>query len=331
MPAETERDSFEVETDPYADAQTQTLPEPVAGFADAYDERIGDRGRRTWQWFDCVEPDFRLACVDDEYGERVRATKGLATMFITVIDDVAEQHGDRATLEELLLVPVASRRADPTREGVDGEYVRFQQELWSAIRPRYEASPRADEFRDLLRFDLRQAFQSVDYSALLGQYPELASERELWTYDVHNMLLFVYTDIELANAPAFDRADLAAFRNVVAHVQRMNRIGNWIASWERELAEGDYSSGVVIRALESGLVSRAELREIRTEPDGELVDAVVDRIRDSGIEAAFVDRWHREYEAAAEYDGAVDSIDVRAYLEPFEPIFRSQLARRPSR
>ncbi|SEP78467.1 terpene synthase family protein [Natrinema salaciae] len=331
MNSNTKFRSLDAGTDPFSDAQERTLSETVRPIADAYDELIGDRDRSTWRWLDAVEPEFRLSCVDDEYGRRVRDAKILATMFITVVDDVAERHGDRATLEELLLVPFDSQPADPTRAGVDATYVRFQQELWDALLTCYAASPRADEFANLFRFDVRQALQSVDYSALLAQYPGLASERELRTYDVYNMMLFPFADIDLANAPAFDRRALATVRDVVAHSQRMARIGNWIATWERELAEGDYSSGVVIRALETGVVSHDALRAIRSDPSDEAVDPVVERIREADIEAEFVDQWRREYDAATAYCDRIDAVDVRDYLEGFEPIFRSQLARRPSR
>ncbi|ELY86342.1 terpene synthase family protein [Natrinema altunense] len=330
MKIDAKRPPLEVETDPFSDAQRRTLSETVRPLADAYDELIADRDRSTWRWLDRVEPEFRLSCVSDEYGQRVRDAKVLATMFITVIDDVAECHGDRTTLEELLLVPFDSRPADPDRAGVSGEYVRFQQDLWDALLEQYAAGPRAAEFADLFRFDVRQALQSVDYSALLAQYPGLVGERELRTYDVYNMMLFPFADIDLANALAFESRELSAVRDVVAHGQRMARIGNWIATWERELAEGDYSSGVVVRALESGVVSRADLQAIRTAPTDTTVDPIVDRIRESGIEAEFIDQWCREYESATDYCGEIDSLDVRAYLEGFEPIFRSQLARRPS-
>lgn len=328
MAAESQFPTLEVETDPFADARTRTLSETVQPLVDAYDERIGDRDRSTWRWFDAVEPEFRLSCVDDERGRRVRDAKVLATMFITVIDDVAERHGDRATLEELLLVPFDSRPADPTRDGVDGECVRFQRELWDALLSRFRESPRAEKFEPLFRFDVRQALQSVDYSALLGRYPGLAGERELRTYDVYNMMLFPFADIDLANAPAFETSELAAVRDLVARGQRMARIGNWIATWQRELAEGDYSSGIVVRALESGVVSVDELRAIRSSPTDATVDPVVERIRDAGIEAAFVERWRREYERGTDYCGEIESVDARAYLEGFVPIFRSQLARR---
>ncbi|WP_339103135.1 hypothetical protein [Haloterrigena salinisoli] len=328
MAAESQFPTLEVETDPFADARTRTLSETVQPLVDAYDERIADRDRSTWRWFDAVEPEFRLSCVDDECGRRVRDAKVLATMFITVIDDVAERHGDRATLEELLLVPFDSRPADPTRDGVDGEYVRFQQELWDALLSLYRESPRADEFEPLFRFDVRQALQSVDYSALLGRYPGLTGERELWTYDVYNMMLFPFADIDLANASAFETSELAAVRDLVACGQRMARIGNWIATWQRELAEGDYSAGVVARALESGVVSADELRAIRSSPADATVDPIVERIRDAGIETAFVERWRREYERGTDYCGEIESVDARAYLEGFVPIFRSQLARR---
>ncbi|AGB31317.1 hypothetical protein C488_00884 [Natrinema pellirubrum DSM 15624] len=328
MALESRGSPLEVESDPFSNASQRTLSETVQPLADAYDERIGDRDRSTWLWFDAVEPAFRLSCVDDGAEQRVHDAKVLATMFITVIDDIAERHGDRATLEELRIVPFDARAADPTRAGVDGEYVRFQRELWDALCEQFRAGPRAAEFEALFRFDVRQALQSVDYSALLARQPGLASERELLTYDVYNMMLFPFADIDIANASAFDPRDLSTLRTVVDHGQRMARIGNWLATWERELVEGDYSSGVAVRALESGLVSPAELRALRNEPTDVAVADVIERIRESGIETTFVERWEREFETAIDACGDGESFDVRAYLEGFEPIFRSQLARR---
>lgn len=321
---------LEGETDPFADAAALSLPASIRPIADAYDERIADRDRSLWRWFYRATAEFGLSCVEPDRVEHARSAKVLATMFITVVDDVAERYGDRETLAELLNVPFEHQDADPTRAGVAGEYVRFQRELWTALRALYDDGPRAGEFANLFRFDLRQALQSVDYSALLAQYPPLASERELWTYDAHNMMVLCFADIDLAYSPSFDTAELAPVRQVVTRAQRMARVGNWIATWERELAEGDCSSGVVVRALESGVVSSAELQALRRRPTDDVVEPVVATIRDSDIEAYFVDRWRSEYDEAAQFVGAVESVDLRAYLEGFETIFRAQLANRPS-
>ncbi|SDJ54287.1 terpene synthase family protein [Natronorubrum texcoconense] len=326
----SDRPLLEVETDPFADAASQSLPETVRPIADAYDERIADRDRSLWRWFYRATAEFGLSCVDADCVRRTRSAKTLATMFITVVDDVAERYGDRETLAELLKVPFEHQDADPTRAGVAGEYVRFQRELWAQLRTLYDDGPRAEEFAELFRFDLRQAFQSVDYSALVAQHPGLASERELWTYDAHNMMVLCFADIDLAYSSSFDAAELAAVREVVTRAQRMARVGNWIATWERELAEGDYSSGVVVRALESGVISIDELRALEARPTDDAVEPIVTAIRESDIEAYFVDRWRCEYDEAAQFVGAAESVDLRAYLEGFETIFRAQLANRPS-
>ncbi|WP_436344586.1 terpene synthase family protein [Natronorubrum sp. FCH18a] len=322
--------TLEGETDPFADADALSLPASVRPLAAAYDERIADRDRSLWRWLYRATAEFGLSCVEPDRVEHARSAKVLATMFITVVDDVAERYGDRETLAELLKVPFEHQDADPTRAGAAGEYVRFQRELWTALRALYDDGPRAGEFANLFRFDLRQALQSVDYSALLAQYPPLASERELWTYDAHNMMVLCFAGIDLAYSPSFDTAELAPVRQVVTRAQRMARVGNWIATWERELAEGDCSSGVVVRALETGVVSSAELQALRRRPTDDVVEPVVAAIRESDIEAYFVDRWRSEYDEAAQFVGAVESVDLRAYLEGFETIFRAQLANRPS-
>lgn len=330
MNNETGSGALEGETDPFADVGTRPVSPRVKPLADAYDEQIGDRDRSLWRWFTRSTAEFQLSCVDPEQAQVARDAKVLATMFITVIDDVAECHGDRETVAELLKVPFEHQRADPTRAGVASEYVEYQQELWSALRDAYADGPRAEEFVELLLFDIRQAFQAVEYSALMAQYPTLATERELWTYDAHNMMVCCFADIDLANASSFDIDDLAVVRRVVFRTQRLARIGNWIATWERELTEGDCSSAVVVRALETGVIDASQLRAVQERSSEASVDSVVAAIRESSVEEHFVDRWDDEYAAAATFASAADSVDLQTYLEGFETIFRAQLANRPS-
>ncbi|ELY93874.1 hypothetical protein C483_04324 [Natrialba hulunbeirensis JCM 10989] len=353
--------ALDSKTDPITDREQDPVPESVTDtdLLARYEAILGDRGYSSWRWLYSAFPEFRLSCVPDEYGSRVRTAKLLSTLFITIADDVAELHDDRATFAQLANVPFDSQRADAERAGVDGPVVDLAIDVWCRFRELYDASPRADEFADLLTFDLRQVFDAIEYSLLANRDPDLVSEQELWTYDSYNMMVYVHALTDLANAPTFDRAELASLRQVLDRTQRMARIGNWLATWRRELAEGDYSSGVVIRAVETGVIERDALDGVYSSPGSETetnqdteaqtdtgtktdagrdtgaepaptkdVDALIQAIEDSSVEAYFLDRWHVECADAARFDDTLASVDLGAYLDGLQTVLCSHIGKR---
>ncbi|ELZ05610.1 hypothetical protein C482_01821 [Natrialba chahannaoensis JCM 10990] len=327
VPSITDIDS---ESDPILDREQDPFPKPVADYIARYDKVIGDRPHSTWRWGYNGTPEVRLSCVDDELENRVRTAKLLATMYITIADDIAERHNDQATLAELIPIPFDNQSTDPEKDSVDSEIIDLSTDIWNQFRERYDASPRAAEFVDLFEFDLRQVLDAVEYSLLTNRSPDLVSEQELWTYDSYNMMVYVYAVIDLANAPEFDRADLSTLRQVTHRTQRMARIGNWLATWQRELAEGDFSSGVVIRAVETDVINREDLHTLRATAEhgqaSETVDEIVRSIERSSIEDDFLDRWRVEYAEAARFNDALESVDLEEYLEGFETILDSYVA-----
>lgn len=325
---EFERPTLAVETDPVADARHQSLPDSLSSLIETYEDVVADRERESWRWLYRVFPEFRLSCVDDDRARQVRAAKLLSTTFVTVADDVAERHGDRATFDELASVPFDHQHADPAHPDADGDIVQFGIDVWERFRELYDESPRANEFADLLAFDVRQVLDAIEYSYLANQSPELVSEQELWTYDAYNMMVFVHADADLANASGFDAGELSVLRQVLDRTQRMARIGNWIATWKRELVEGDYSSGVVVRALETDVVSNTTLQDLRPNAASEPIESVVQQIENSTVEAYFLDRWHVEYADAARFEEQFESVDLETYLDGFETILRSHIAKR---
>lgn len=71
----------------------------------------------------------------------------------------------------------------------------------------------------------------------------------------------------------------------------MARIGNWLTTWERELTEGDFSSGIVVCAIRRRVITASEAKR------GD-VDRLVDRITAHGIEAEFIREWEIRQKAS---------------------------------
>lgn len=313
---------------PLERVQNQTLPESAVRFVNEYESTIGDREEFLWKWAYHLFPKITLSCVPPEHVEQLRNAKLVGLMFVSVLDDTAEKHGDKVTFDEAAKIPFEHQSVNYEREGIDREVVEFASNLWDALAPSLTDAPRGAEFEEMVRFDLKQTLNAMDYSFVANDTIEFMTGSELRTYDAHNMMLFAFADIDLVHSPGFDRAELSQLRRVIEHAQRMVRIGNWITTWERELYEGDFTSGIVAYALENRIVTADELRTLRTESDGVKVEQISDRIRKHAIEEEFLRQWQDELTGARQYEDEIDSLDVGAYLDGVESVMDYHLASR---
>ena len=292
-----------------------------------YESVVGDRDRFLWRWLDLLVPEVTLSCVDAGRREDARLAKLLATTFVVLLDDLAEKHRDRATFEAAARIPFEGDpvghddpTARPDAPDVDEAYLRFADRVWRRFEAELADAPRVEEFEDVLSFDVGRNVDAIDYSALANAQPHLANVREATRLGSHNMMLLTYADVDLAYSRSFDRADLAALRAAVSDAQEMLRITNWLATWEREVEEGDFSSGVVIHALENGIVSPADLREVRergTERDREWL---IRRIRERDVECRFVERYLLVRYESTSFDADLSSVDLDAYLDGVQDV-----------
>jgi hypothetical protein len=286
----------------------QSIPGDVEPLIEQYHGVTEDRDRLLWKWLWHVFPAFRLSTVSDEYAGHARRAKFYFSMYMTVLDDVSENHRDRATFE-------AGRRI-PFEEGVrarpdaDAETIDLLTRVWAETERHLQEGPRTGRFRELFEFDLRQSLNTMDYNRLLNEGPQMANRSGVDRYDTHNMLLFLYVGVDLAFSPSFDTAELGALRDLTWEAQRLARIGNWLTTWERELREDDYTSRVIVEAMERGLVTRAELQS-EAVPD----EVVVRRIRNSSIEQDLLLDWNETYGRLCAENHDIESVDVDAFLD----------------
>lgn len=317
------------ETEALLDRIDETdLPPVVSELLTEYDDVVGERDRFLWQWLYYLFPRIRLSCVPATAGDSVRTAKLLASLYLVLLDDLAEIEKDRRTFREAAKVPMPHQTREPSRPDVDGAFVEFAARVWERLEEVLETAPRGDRYRDLLTFDLEQSLNAVEYSYLANEHLELASVEEATLYESHNMMLFTYVDLDLLFSPAFDGAELATLRKVVRRAQQMARIGNWVTTWERELDERDFTSGVVAYALENGVVSRQQLDRLGDDGPADERESIARAIRNAEIEAWFLRQWRECYREASAYEDHLRSVDVAAFLDGMETVLACHLASR---
>lgn len=285
------------------------LPDRARTLCERYERCIGRRPTYLWRWLYAVFPRYRLSSVPARHHDTLRELKLMLTMFYTALDDVADTHGDETTFLEAMKLPLPGARPDPDREAVDSDALAFTTAAWETVADSLRTAPRAGEFWSVFRFDVQQVLNAMHYGCLVNETPQLATEAGTNAYAVHNMAQFSYADMDLMHSPGFDRTDLRPLRQLIWPAQRLARIANWLATWEREVAEADPTSGILVEALSRDVVTVEELTDAET-PDEELVA----RIRDHGIERRYREEWDRVYEELTEAQHPVDSVDPQQYL-----------------
>ncbi|WP_241964377.1 hypothetical protein [Halorubrum sp. 48-1-W] len=316
------------------------LPPTVRTYASRYDRVLGERDVFLWKWIHNLFDEFTLSSVDDDARDGLYESKTLLTIYVTVLDDLAEVSDERATFEVGRRLPFRARAgaegtvrsdgdrettdadAGTTRSDVDHDVIDFLADLWNEIETSIEDGPRYDEFVDVFEYDFRQTCNAMEYSRLLNHNVSMANRTEAERYDAYNMTVFPYACLDLMYSPSFDREEFGVLRSLLCEIQQMARIGNWITTWERELAEGDVSSGVVVCALRRGVISPDELEDA----DDRTVDQLVDRIESNGIESEFIREWDIRNRTVRKRAVEIRSVDGEAVVDGIRTVMNHHLA-----
>jgi transketolase C-terminal domain/subunit len=284
--------------------------------------KVGDRDPFLWKW--CLEGVMltSLPCVDSALRETNHVTKVLGVMFDVLLDDVADQSREAGYLERLLEIPFAAK---PPRfrefSKKQRAYAELARRVWDTIIERAGAYPRHDEFRELLRFDYLQLLNTMRYSYLLNGDPQLLNMTEHDLYLPHNMHMMVSGTLDLMCSTGFDRAELGRIREVLWHAQCMGRIGNLITTWEREIAERDFTSGVFAFAAREGLLATRDFADA----DAEVLRQT---IASHGCEAFFLEQWQDRRGRIVWMAESIRTVDVNRLIAGLEQLLEIHLGSR---
>ena len=288
-------------------------------------ERYGKVGRRNpylWNWCRQAVEITTLPCVPAELKSELCDTKTLGVMWDVMLDDLADQNGDGELLEQLLRLPQDHAEIDllrrPPRER---EYALFTCDLWREIMRRVQRLPRFREFEDLLRFDYLQLCNVMRYSHLLNRHPELLNLVEHDCYTPHNMHIMICSTIDVMASPQFQTIELGKLREVIWHAQWMGRIGNLVTTWQRELGENDFTSGVYARAVACGDLTLAQLHSA----DRRTIERA---ILEGGHEAYYLDLWREHHRFLLSDQARLHSFDVRQLAAGLEQLICLHLGSR---
>jgi len=314
-----------VGTSPVGDVQAQVLAVQFSPFIDEWVQaysKVGTRDVYLWRW--CLHGLglTTLSCVAPELRQDLCDTKLLAVMYGVMLDDVADQTGHDEFLDALTEI-IAGRstrdfRAFSRRQQA---YARFTSELWETFEQRLRAAPCYEQYQEFLAYDHRQILNTFAYSCMVNHHPAMFNVQEHDMYLPHNMQMMSFATMDLMCSPEFDFDELGKLREVIWHAQSMGRIGNLVSTWQREIADRDFTSGVFARALRCGDLTPEDLR---TAPP----EAIERAVRRGGHERYFLQKWEAHYRAIESLAGGLRSVDVGRMLAALESLVHMELCSR---
>jgi hypothetical protein len=309
-----------------AQVDQHALPPALEELVQEYVEFPWTRDRFIWKWCHELAPQNTLPFIGPEYADQVPTDKTITILFITLLDDVLERERDRITFAEAAKIPFDTQPIDWSRNGLDVEYLEFTQRVWNTLLERLSRAPEYETYLPLLRYDVKQAINAIEYSSLVIDHPVLATLHDLELYESHNMVMYAYADIDLMHGPPEVGKEMPTLRRAIWCAQQMARIGNWLSTWERELREGDFSSAVLVYAFRNGLISEEELADLRHHPTAKTVDEIAERIRRNEVENVFLRRWDRWQDELIEIDHQLETVELRPFIDGLKEVLRYHLA-----
>ena len=161
----------------------------------------------------------------------------------------------------------------------------------------------------------------MSYSCMVNRHPALLNVQEHDVYLPHNMQMMSFATMDLMCSPDFDRHELGKLREVIWHAQSMGRIGNLVSTWQREIADRDFTSGVFARALCEGDLTLEDLRSASPQT----IDAA---IRRGGHELYFLRKWEAHRKIIQTMSPSIRSVDVNALLVALQRLIHMELSSR---
>jgi hypothetical protein len=284
--------------------------------------KVGYRDGFLWRWVQRGLDLTALPSIDPQYQGANRTAKLLGVMLDVLLDDVADNLKDGDFLGALLKIPFHPGPQPPPGLGPDRiRYYEFTVEVWSEIARLARSFPRYVELAEVFEFDYLQLLNTMRYAFLVNRLPELLNPTEHDLYQPHNMHMMISGTLDLMCSPGFERKDLALIRQALWRGQVMGRIGNMVSTWEREIKERDFTSGVFSAAIERGLLLASDLAQI---PAEELRLA----IEGSGVIEYFLGQWQRLRDEVFQIARRVESVDLSVLAAGLEELIRNHLGSR---
>lgn len=290
--------------------QAIKLPPELQKWMRAY-EKVGERDEYIWKWAYWIAQIVTLSGISRKYQRNLSETKFLMIMLTVLLDDIADKMQSKILLENIQKIFFKKNTKFNQVNKKEKNYLKFSIRVLQQIQKYIKKYPQYKEFHGIFEFDVNQVLNTIKYSYLVNRNPYLINKTEYWLYLPHNMLFMVHFTIDLMCAPRFKFEELGMLRSVAHEAQKMGRVCNWISTWEKEIREKDFTSGVFAYAIEKNIWTPGEFyRQNKNE--------IIKKIKKSDIVFSLLKEWEWCYNKIKTFDKKMKYIEIKKLLRQLE-------------
>lgn len=238
--------------------QAVKLPPELQKWVEEY-EKVGERGGYLWIWAYRSFQYITFPCVNKCNIERLRILKCLYVIYITMLDDVADKFKDRKLLNHMLRIPLSNKLEIRELNCREKKYYLYAMKLWKYIYSETRKLPRFNLYKEVYEFDLRQICRTMNYAFLVNKNCYFMNNEECYEYFSYNMPFIFFLTMDLMSSDEVEKREIGILREIAWYSQKIGQTVNWLTTWEREIKEKDYTSGVFSYAITRGDIKYEDL------------------------------------------------------------------------
>lgn len=296
------------------------LPAELQKWVEEY-EKIGSRDRFLWKmWYKIFSVEsFPVLISPSKYENFLRSIKLLITMFVVQLDDVVDKRRKEKLLQEVLNICLKENNINTGSLSLeDKKYLVFTKKLWDCILRKIRKYPNYKEMEEVFYYDFYQIINTMKFARLVNKKLNLINRNEYWLYFTNNMAFFIGLDVNMMCTNKNNLKNLNIFRTITYEAQIMGRICNWVTTWQREIKDKDFTSGIFAYAIDKDIISVGELNEGSE-------NKIIKKINKAKIERSLLEKWENSYNKIDLMTGKIRNSYISSYLRGQKYLFMIDL------
>jgi len=230
--------------------------------------------------------------------------------FLNILfDDICDLGRDKALFNKCVLALQGQIDQD------EGELCQLISDTWSTFQSTIVQTPNYVLLKPFLEEAYQHWIGSFEYSLAIQRESFRIEEKWERHLELISPSTFIHMAglIDLLFVPNFPTHQTASAIKVFLQAQKMGQLGNWASTWERELAQEDFTGGVYRIALENGWIAWDDLK--RGSPE-----KIREQIRNSPVETYLWDEWKRLRAESYQTRQEIQLSALNGYVESFSAI-----------